>query len=97
SSQPAGAGQARDRAVAPKSDDDEYAATGIGRAVGNDVRWVNLDLESEPSAQVTMRYEYRPALVRLGILPRPVAVEPDPLRRRERARGFKDPKFCPVP
>ncbi|MFL6227820.1 MAG: hypothetical protein ACJ741_03465 [Pyrinomonadaceae bacterium] len=96
SSQPAGAGQARDRAVAPKSDDDEYAATGIGRAVGNDVRWVNLDLEREPSAQVTMRYEYRPALVRLGVLPRPEA-DRDELRRRERARGFADPKFCPVP
>jgi hypothetical protein len=93
----AGAGQARERAAAPKYDDDEYAATGIGRAVGNDVRWVNLDLEREPSAEVTMRYEYRPALVRLGILPRPVVVEPDPLRRRERARGFKDPNFCPVP
>jgi hypothetical protein len=91
------AGQARDRAAAPKADDDDYAATGIGRAVGNDVRWMNLDLEREPSAEVTMRYEYRPALVRLGVLPRPVAVEPDPLRRRERARGFKDPNFCPVP
>jgi hypothetical protein len=90
-----GAGAARDRAAAP-SHDDEYAATGIGRSLGNDVRWVNLDLERDPAAEVSLRYEYRPALVRLGILPRPYD-QPDPLRRRERARGFADPRFCPDP
>jgi hypothetical protein len=89
------AGAARDRAVAPTRDDD-YAATGIGRPVGNDVRWVHLDLEREPAAEVAIRYEYRPALVRLGILPRP-DVNGDPLRRRERARGFSDPRYCPQP
>jgi hypothetical protein len=89
----AGASSAKRRATI---DDDDYAATGIGRSVGNDVRWVNLDLERDPAADVTIRYEYRPALVRLGILPRPeVAI--DPLRRRERARGFKDPRYCPEP
>lgn len=91
-----GAGAARDRAVAP-TEDDEYAATGIGRSVGNSVRWVNLDLEREPAAQVVIRYEYRPALVRLGILPPRQDADRDPLRRRERARGFKDPRFCPEP
>ena len=90
-----GAGAARDRAAAPPRDDD-YAATGIGRSVGNDVRWVNLDLERDPAAEVTIRYEYRPALVRLGVLPRSYD-QPDPLRRRERARGFADPRFCPEP
>jgi hypothetical protein len=95
SSSAAGAARAKDRAAAPV--DDDYAATGIGRSVGNDVRWVNFDLEREPAADVSIRYEYRPALVRLGILPRPVAADPDPLNRRERARGFKDPRFCPVP
>jgi hypothetical protein len=90
-----GATAARDRAAAPSRDDD-YAATGIGRSVGNDVRWVNLDLERDPAAEVTIRYEYRPALVRLGVLPRPYE-QPDPLRRRERARGFADPRFCPDP
>jgi hypothetical protein len=89
------AGAAHDRAVAPTRDDD-YAATGIGRSVGNDVRWVHLDLEREPAAEVTICYEYRPALVRLGILPRP-DVSGDPLRRRERARGFSDPRYCPQP
>jgi hypothetical protein len=92
----AGAGQPKERA-ATRSDDDEYAATGIGRSVGNDVRWVNLDLERDPAADVTIRYEYRAALVSLGILPRPVAVDSDPIRRRERARGFKDPRYCPEP
>jgi hypothetical protein len=90
-----GASRAKDRAATVENDD--YPATGIGRSVGNDVRWVNLDLERDPAADLTIRYEYRPALVRLGILPRPVAADPDPLRRRERARGFKDPRFCPEP
>jgi hypothetical protein len=91
------AGQARDRAAAPVPyNDDEYAATGIGRSVENDVRWINLDLEDRPAAEVSIRYEYRPALVRLGILPRPYP-SPDALQRRERARGFRDGQFCPEP
>jgi hypothetical protein len=76
--------------------DDEYAATGIGRSVHNDVRWVNMELDSRPAAQVTIRYEYYPALVRLGILPRRYE-RPDPLRRREGARGFDDRRFSPEP
>ena len=74
--------------------DDEYAATGIGRSVHNDVRWVDLDLDSRPAAEVTIRYEYYPALVRLGILPRRYE-RPDPLRRRESATGFQDRRFSP--
>jgi hypothetical protein len=76
--------------------DDEYAATGIGRSVHNDVRWVNMDLDSRPAAEVTLRYEYYPALVRLGVLPRRYE-RPDPLRRREGARGFEDRRFSPEP
>jgi hypothetical protein len=76
--------------------DDEYAATGIGRSVRNDVRWVNLDLESRPAAEVSIRYEYYPALVRLGIVPRNY-VRPEPLRRREGATGFEDRRFSPEP
>ena len=67
--------------------DDEHAATGIGRSVRNDVRWVNMDLDSRPAAEVTIRYEYYPALVRLGIMPRPY-YPPDALRRRESSTGF---------
>ena len=86
-------GPARDRAIAP---DDDYAATGIGRSVGNNVYLVDLNLEPRPVASLNMRYEYRPELVRLGVLPRPYP-EPDPLRRRERARGFDERMFCPEP
>ena len=76
--------------------DDDYAATGIGRSVRNDVRWVNMDLDSRPAAAVTLRYEYYPALVRLGILPRQYD-RPDTLRRREGATGFEDRRFSPEP
>ncbi|HZI87800.1 MAG TPA: hypothetical protein VFD48_13280, partial [Pyrinomonadaceae bacterium] len=72
--------------------DDGYAATGIGRSVRNDVRWVNMDLDSRPAAAITLRYEYYSALVRLGILPRSYE-RPDPLQRREGARGFEDRRF----
>ena len=89
-----GRAQSDSRVVAP--DDEDYAATGMGRSVGHDVRFVNLDLERGPSAEVTIRYEYRPALVRLGILPRPNTAR-DTLRRRERARGFEDGRFSPEP
>lgn len=74
--------------------DDESAATGIGRSVRHDVRWVNLDLDPRPAGEVTVRYEYRAALVRLGILPRPYP-QPDVLGRRERAKGFEG--YCPEP
>lgn len=83
-------------ATAPRTDDD-YAATGIGRSVGNDVWRVEMDLESQPAADVTLRYEFRDALVRLGVLPRSFPPHPDPLRRRERARGFEDGSFSPEP
>ena len=82
----AGAGSTSDnRAVMPTPNDD-YAATGIGRSVRHDVRWVNMELESRPAGDVTIRYEYYSALLRLGVVPRPR--EPYPLYRREDARGF---------
>ncbi|HEX8071360.1 MAG TPA: hypothetical protein VF546_15500 [Pyrinomonadaceae bacterium] len=96
-SQAQGAGRAADRIARPAPNEpDDYAATGIGRSVGHDVRVVYLDLEDSPVAQVGLRYEYRAALVRLGVLPRPYPT-PDPLSRRERARGFRDQQFCPEP
>ena len=81
--------------VAPRPDDN-YAATGIGRSVQNDVRWVNMDLDSRPAGEVLIRYEYYPTLVRLGIVPRPYT-RPDSLRRRESATGFEDRRFSPEP
>lgn len=81
--------------IAPVPDDD-YAATGIGRSVRNDVSWINLDLDLRPTAEVMIRYEYYPALVRLGILPRNYG-RPDHLRRREESTGFADRRFSPEP
>ena len=78
-------GAAENRAAAPVYDD-EYAATGIGRNVRNDVRWVNMDLDSRAAGEVTIRYEYYSALLRLGVVPRQTSREP--LQRREDSRGF---------
>jgi hypothetical protein len=89
----AGAGATASRP--PRADDDGYAATGIGRSVGHDVTWIQMALERTPAAEVTVRYEYRDALVRLGLLPRPW--REDTLRRRERARGFEEPRYSPEP
>jgi hypothetical protein len=86
--------QQRDAVVS--APDDDYAATGIGRSVRNDVQWVNMELERNPAAEVTIRYEYYSALVRLGVLPRHYP-QPDPLRRREESRGFEDRRFSPEP
>ena len=66
---------------------EEYAATGMGQRTGHAVRQVYLDLEESPAQTVNIRYEFRPQLVRLGILPAAPVV--DPLQRRERSRGFE--------
>ena len=75
--------------------DDESAATGIGRNVSNGVQWIKMELDSSPAGEVAIRYEYRAALVRLGIIPGSVP-RPDVLDRREKAAGF-EPKYCPEP
>lgn len=41
-----------------KSRRDENAATGIGRSVHHDVSWIDMDLDSRPAAEVTIKYEY---------------------------------------
>jgi hypothetical protein len=81
--------------AAAAAEAEEYAATGIGRRTDHAVRQVYLDLETTPAASISIRYEYRAQLVRLGVLPsRPADL--DPLDRRERSRGF-DAGFCPDP
>jgi hypothetical protein len=80
--------------AAAKRADDEFAATGMGRRTDHAVTQVWLDLEDAPAHTVDIRYEFRPQLVRLGILP--PAPTADPLERRERARGF-EPGFSPEP
>ena len=70
---------------------EEYAATGMGRRTDHSVEQVWMDLEDVPAATVNIRYEFRPQLVRLGILP---GTAVSPLDRRERAKGF-EPGFSP--
>ena len=72
---------------------DELAATGIGREVEHRVRQVDFDEEDAPASTLSVRYEYRDALVRLGVIP----AGDDALARRERARGFVEPGFAPDP
>jgi hypothetical protein len=74
---------------------DEFAATGMGRRTDHEVTQVWLDLESTPAASVDIRYEFRPQLVKLGILP--PAPRADRLQQRERASGFEESGFSPVP
>jgi hypothetical protein len=81
----------------PRRDDDGYAATGIGRSTRYDVEWIQMQLERSPAAEITIRYEYRDALIRLGLLPRYYRDDEDALRRRERARGFEDHRYSPEP
>ncbi|MBE3071726.1 MAG: hypothetical protein IMZ67_02015 [Acidobacteria bacterium] len=80
---------------APVRAADEYAATGIGDQTDHAVRRIQMDLEASPVTSLGVRYEFRPQLVRLGVLP-PAPTSPDPLTRREGARGF-DERFCPAP
>ncbi len=75
--------------------DAEYAATGIGHRIRHDVEWIQMELEDQPFSVVNLRYEFRPALVKLGVLP--PQVSNDPLTRRERASGFREPTYCPEP
>lgn len=86
---------AKSRGTTYPPPDDESAATGIGRRVQNGVTWIKMDLDQQPVAEITIRYEYREALVRLGILPRGNP-RPDVLNRREGAQGF-EPRYCPEP
>ena len=93
---PMDADRTKPQPAAPASNraKDEYAATGMGRPTDHAVTQVWLDLEDSPAQSIDIRYEFRPQLVKLGILPRtPVT---DPLQRREGARGF-EPGFAPKP
>ena len=77
-------GAAPPSAAAPS---DDYAGTGMGGRTGHEVERVDIDLEQQPAASIRLRYEFRPALVKLGVL------GGDPLSRRERAKGVD--RYCP--
>ncbi|HEY0365379.1 MAG TPA: hypothetical protein VGC73_02830, partial [Pyrinomonadaceae bacterium] len=51
--------------------DDENAATGIGRNVRNDVRSIDMDLDSRAVGNVTIRYEYGRLEDSRGFCPEP--------------------------
>jgi len=92
---PSAPAEREESAAASRSNDaDEYAATGMGSRTDHAVAQVWLDLEDEPVQTVNIRYEFRPQLVRLGILP--PAPTADRLQRREGARGF-EAGFSPEP
>lgn len=55
SEQSSSGAQPKLRAEASRNSD---AATGIGRSVRNDVREIDMELDSSPAAEVTVRYEY---------------------------------------
>jgi hypothetical protein len=48
----------QNKAAVAQADRDDEAATGIGRSVGHNVRFVDMELEREPVAETTVRYEY---------------------------------------
>lgn len=74
---------------------EDYAATGIGRRINNDVQWIDMELESYPCAKANVRYEFHSILVKLGILPR--NLDENATYRRNHARGFSDSQYCPEP
>lgn len=84
------AGAAAPSAAAKAEPDDDYAATGMGGRTQHDVTRVDIDLDPTPIAQVRIRYEFRPQLVKLGVL----QSGRSPLERREKAKGFG---YCPEP
>ena len=81
-------------ALSLRKADEEYAATGMGRVTDHAITTVWLDLEETPAQTVSVRYEFREQLVRLGIV-KPSA-RANPLERRERAQGF-EAGFAPEP
>jgi hypothetical protein len=66
------------------SEADRFAATGIGERTDFPVRWVSFEEDPVPAATISLRYEYRRELIRLGVL----SGEGD-LYARDRGRGFE--------
>jgi hypothetical protein len=77
---------ARADKTTPKASEPEYAATGMGKREDHAVERQYLNLEDKPFKTINLRYEFRPVLVKLGVLPKPDTR--DPLVRREGATGF---------
>ena len=63
-----------------------YPGTGWGPRAPDPVTVVDFEPESRPSERVTLRYEYRDALIALGVLPR-TSFASERLAQRERGGG----------
>ncbi|MFN2386139.1 MAG: hypothetical protein ABR576_07635 [Thermoanaerobaculia bacterium] len=86
-------GRARRDAARQKNrpESDRFAATGAGERTHFPVNWIEFDEDPDPVAQIRLRYEFRPELIRLGVLrPR------EDLHARERGRGFER-QYAPDP
>jgi hypothetical protein len=46
-----------------------------------------MELENQPAAELSIRYEFYSALIRLGVVPKSYS-DAYPIRRREQSRGF---------
>lgn len=66
-----------------------YPGTGWGSRAHDPVVLVNFEPEPSPAQRTTLRYEYRGALVALGVLPSPP--HRDRLAERDRGEGFAPP------
>lgn len=84
-----GMAQPRSAAEPAPAPSDDYAATGMGGRTHHEVEEIEMALERTPIGTASIRYEFRPQLVKLGVM---FERDRDPLRRRERAQGF-----CPEP
>ena len=84
-------------ASSPSGLSEELAATGIGREVDHRVERVRFDAEPKAAATLSLRYEYRDALIKLGVLPVPCDPVEGRLARRDDARGFSEAGFAPDP
>jgi hypothetical protein len=85
------AGRSAEKAAPGPAPAQAYPGTGWGERARDRAFLVQFDPESEPCERATLRYEYRPALVALGVLP-PAPERRDRLHERDRAEaGFAPP------
>jgi hypothetical protein len=86
-------GEARGR-LTPSGRDDDRAATGIGRSVPSEVREVSMELERQPVAVVTLRYDFRPSPPRPLLVP---GFAPEPPREQGSGTRREGSRFAPEP
>jgi hypothetical protein len=75
----------------PGPEADRFAATGIGERTSFPVRWVDFQEDPSSPTAISLRYEFRRELVRLGVL----SGQWD-LYARDRGRGFER-QYAPEP